>query len=172
MFFFIMTHKIMHERHFSIRIDKVIRRSGIKCCLSEWRRRIKRQSQTTIILLADTIVAIIHLLKYNKYPISIFLLEPLAKKGCSVSFVSQYITRHKRKATKTTLSHVSMHTRSSHDCVYSKSNPHRCAWGKSVAIYGTGYTQRSTSLTSKLLDDFCALRLLSVTLLLLLFVWV
>ena len=35
-------------------------------------------------------VTIIHLFEYNKYPISTFLLEPLAKKVCSVSFVSQY----------------------------------------------------------------------------------
>ena len=27
----------------------------------------------------------------NEYPISVFLLEPLAKKICSISFVSQYI---------------------------------------------------------------------------------
>ena len=139
-FFFIITHEIMHERHFvsesitwldvvalnviewrhrikhqsqttiillannivaiihlfkynnyqistflleplaKIRIDHVIRRSDIKCCLSEWRHRIKHQSQTTIILLASNTVAIIHLFKYNKYPISTFLLEPLQRK--------------------------------------------------------------------------------------------
>ena len=78
------------RKTFCIRIGQVIRRSGIKCCLSKWRHRIKRQSKTRIILLANNIVAIIHLFQYNKYPISTFLLEPLAKKVCSVSFVSQY----------------------------------------------------------------------------------
>ena len=76
---------------FCIRIDHVIRRSGIKCCLSECRHRIKRQSQITIILLANNIVAIIHLFKDNKFIISTFLLEPLTKKDRSVSFVSQFI---------------------------------------------------------------------------------
>ena len=75
---------------FCIRIAHVIKRSGIKCCLSKWRHRIKSQSWTTIILLANNIVAIIHLFQYNKYQLSTFLLEPLAKKVCSVSFVSQY----------------------------------------------------------------------------------
>ena len=74
-----------------IRIGHVIRCSGIKCCLSKWRHRIKRQLWTTIILLADDIVAIIHLFEHNKYRISTFLLKPLAKEVCSVSFVSQYI---------------------------------------------------------------------------------
>ena len=69
----------------------MIRRSGIKCCLSECRHRIKRQSQITIILLANNIVAIIHLFKDNKFIISTFLLEPLTKKDRSVSFVSQFI---------------------------------------------------------------------------------
>ena len=68
----------------------MIRRSGIKCCLSKLRHRIKRQSYTTIILLANNIVAIIQLFEHNKYQIPTFLLEPLAKKICSVSFVSQY----------------------------------------------------------------------------------
>ena len=45
---------------FCIRIGHVIRRSGIKCCLSKWRHRIKRQSKITIILLANNIVAINH----------------------------------------------------------------------------------------------------------------
>ena len=75
---------------FCIRIVHVITRSGIKCCLSKWRHRIKRQSQATTILLANNIVVIINLFQYNKYQISTFLLEPLAKKVCSVSFVSQY----------------------------------------------------------------------------------
>ena len=44
-----------------------------------------------MILLANNIIAIIHLFEYNKYQISTFLLEPLTKKVCSVSFVSQYI---------------------------------------------------------------------------------
>ena len=39
--------------------------------------------------IANYFVAIIHLLEYNKYHIS--LLELLAKKACSISFVSQYI---------------------------------------------------------------------------------
>ena len=43
-FFFIMTHERMHKRLFCIRISHVIRRSGIKCCLSKWHHRIKRQS--------------------------------------------------------------------------------------------------------------------------------
>ena len=76
---------------FCIRIGHMIRRSGIKCCLSKWRHRIKRQSKTAIILLANNIVAIIDLFEYNKYSISAFLLEPLTKKVCSVSFVSQYM---------------------------------------------------------------------------------
>ena len=76
---------------FCIRLGRVIRRSGIKCCLRKWRHRIKRQSKITIILLADKFVVIIHLFDYNKYQMSMFLLEPLAKKICSVTFVSQYI---------------------------------------------------------------------------------
>ena len=36
-------------------------------------------------------VAIIHFYVYKEYQISTFLLEPLAKKVCSISFVSQYI---------------------------------------------------------------------------------
>ena len=89
---------------FCIRIGHVIRRSGIKCCLSKGRHRIKHQSQATIILLANNIVATIHWFEYNKYQISTFLLEPLAKKVCSVFFfffffyfffffVSQYINK-------------------------------------------------------------------------------
>ena len=74
---------------FCIRIGHVIRHSGIKCCLSKWRHRIKRQSLATIILLANNIAAIIQLFEYGKYQISRFLLEPLAKKVCSVSFVCQ-----------------------------------------------------------------------------------
>ena len=34
-FFFIMTHERMHEKTFCIRLGHVIRRSGIKCCLSK-----------------------------------------------------------------------------------------------------------------------------------------
>ena len=46
-----------------------------------------------VILLANNIVAIILLFKHNKYQISTFLLEPLAKKVCSVLLsVSIYIT--------------------------------------------------------------------------------
>ena len=41
---------------FCIRTGQVIRRSGIKCCLRKWRHRIKRQSKTTIILLANNFV--------------------------------------------------------------------------------------------------------------------
>ena len=50
---------------FCIRIGHVIRCSGFKCCLSKWRHRIRCQSYTTIILLANNIVAIIHLFEYN-----------------------------------------------------------------------------------------------------------
>ena len=39
---------------------------------------------------ANNTVALTHLFEYNKYQISMFLLELLAKKVCSVSFVSQY----------------------------------------------------------------------------------
>ena len=42
-------------------------------------------------LQANIIVAILHLFEYNKYIIFAILLEPLAKKVCSISFVSQYI---------------------------------------------------------------------------------
>ena len=58
-----MTHEIMHESNFA----------------------------SESITLANNIVAISHLFEYNKYQISTFLLEPLEKKVCSVSFVSQYI---------------------------------------------------------------------------------
>ena len=44
-----------------------------------------------MIMLVNNIVAIIHLFEYDKYQISTFLLEPLAKKVYTVSFVSQYI---------------------------------------------------------------------------------
>ena len=74
----------------------MIRRSGFKCCLSKRRHRIKRQSLTPIILLTNNIVAIIDLFEYKKYTISTFLLEPLAKKVCSVSFVSQYIMQGRK----------------------------------------------------------------------------
>ena len=52
----------------------------------------RRQSKTTIILLANNFVAIIHLFEYNKYQIYTlnFLVKLLAKKISSVSFVSQY----------------------------------------------------------------------------------
>ena len=43
-------------------IGHVIWRNGIKCCLCEWRYRTKRQSKSTIILLANNVVARIHLL--------------------------------------------------------------------------------------------------------------
>ena len=39
---------------------------------------------------ANNTIALIHLFEYNKYQISMFLLELLAKKVCSFSFVSQY----------------------------------------------------------------------------------
>ena len=42
-------------------------------------------------IVANNIVAITHLIEFNKYHISTFMLEPLAKKVCSVSFVCQYI---------------------------------------------------------------------------------
>ena len=58
--------------------------------LCKRRHRTKRQSKTTKILLANNFVAIIQLFEYNKYQFYTFLLEPLAKKVCSVSFVSQY----------------------------------------------------------------------------------
>ena len=53
----------------------------------------KASVKNTIILLSNNFVAIIHILEYNKYQIYTFLLEPLAKKVCSVSFVSQYISK-------------------------------------------------------------------------------
>ena len=43
-------------------------------------------------MLANNIAAIIHLFQYNKYQISTFLLEPLARKLFSISFVTQYIS--------------------------------------------------------------------------------
>ena len=43
-----------------------------------------------IIVVANNTVALNHLFEYNKYQNSIFLLELLAKKMCSNSFVSQY----------------------------------------------------------------------------------
>ena len=46
------------------------------------------------ILLANNFVAIIQLFEYNKYQFYTFLLEQLAKKVCSVSFVSQFIIDH------------------------------------------------------------------------------
>ena len=76
---------------FCIRIGNVIRRSGIKCCLSKWRNRLKSQSWTRIILLANNIIAIIYLFQYKKYQLSTFLLESLTKNVGSVSFFSQYI---------------------------------------------------------------------------------
>ena len=48
------------------------------------------QSKASIILLANNFVAIIHLCEYNKYRFYTFMLKALAKKVCSVSFVSQY----------------------------------------------------------------------------------
>ena len=90
-FFFIITHDKNAWKTFCISIGHVIRRCGIKCCLSKWRHRIKSQSWTLIILLANNVVATIHLFEHKKYPISTFLLKPLAKKVCSISFVSQYI---------------------------------------------------------------------------------
>ena len=59
--------------------------------LCKWRHRTKRQSKSTKILLANNFIAIIHLFEYKKYQFYTFLLEPLAKKVCSVSFVSQHI---------------------------------------------------------------------------------
>ena len=48
--------------------------------------RTKRHSTTTLKLLANNFVAIIYLFECNKYNVSTFLLNPLAKKACSVSF--------------------------------------------------------------------------------------
>ena len=64
-----------------------------------------------MILLANNIVAITHLFEfnqyqYNKYQLSTFLLEPLAKKVCSVSFVSQYILYIVTEKTLDPLSHI------------------------------------------------------------------
>ena len=49
------------------------------------------RQKNTKILLANNFVAKIHLFEYNKTQLYMFLLEPLAKKVCSVSFVSRYI---------------------------------------------------------------------------------
>ena len=73
-----------------IGIGHVIRCSGILCCLCKWCQCAKRQSQTTLILPANNFVAVIHSLQYNKYEISTFLFKQLAKKVCSISFISQY----------------------------------------------------------------------------------
>ena len=42
-------------------------------------------------MVANNTVALNQLFECNKYQISMFLIELLAKKACSVSFVSQYI---------------------------------------------------------------------------------
>ena len=58
--------------------------------MSELKPCDKESAIQRIIQLANNIVAIIHLFQYNKYKLSTFLLEPLAKKVRSISFVSQY----------------------------------------------------------------------------------
>ena len=61
----------MHERNFASKLVMRLDVMKLNDLLCKWGHRKKRQSKTTIILLANNFVAIIHLFEYNELYVSV-----------------------------------------------------------------------------------------------------